>query len=220
MKRKREGLRNTALRVALLALGLLALPRNLCLAQTGLRSVSGRVTDASGAFVKGAVVELSDSRTMHVRSYVTQADGLYRFHGLHPLIDYRLRAQYQGRWSNAYAVGRYDSKIIARINVQIQLEDRHETPCKPTRPLRHLCPLESICGRASSGFSTSWNTRMEVSMSAEMTKWIDRWENEGGRGEATHVTGCSEPDDNGMLMPESNPSIGCASDYVESSDFA
>jgi hypothetical protein len=110
----------------LFVLGLWALTPYLSSGQAPLRSLSGRVTDGSGAVLEGAVVQLSNVITPQVRSYTTDADGLYRFHGLHPLIDYNVRAQYEGRWSRRHTVSRFDSKIVVRIDVQIPVESRQE----------------------------------------------------------------------------------------------
>src|SRR6266545_5024589 len=60
------------------------------------RSVQGVVTDANGSPVAGAVVQLKDTKTLQVRSFITKEDGAYHFHGLSTNVDYELKAEFQG----------------------------------------------------------------------------------------------------------------------------
>ena len=46
-----------------------------------VRSLQGQVNDPDEKPVAGAVVQLKDTRTLQVRSFITQADGSYRFSG-------------------------------------------------------------------------------------------------------------------------------------------
>ena len=132
MVRKRALLARSACRT-LVVLGLSVLSPELCVGQTALRSVSGRVTDGSGARVESAVVQLSSNLTHQTRSHMTQADAIYRFHGLHPFVDYHVRAWYEGRWSRSRIVSRFDSNSVVRIDLQIIVEKRQEERQKTTR---------------------------------------------------------------------------------------
>src|ERR1700724_4879922 len=60
------------------------------------RSVQGVVTDASGKPVAGAVVQLKDTKSLQIRSYVTEADGSYHFAGLSTHVEYELEAKKDG----------------------------------------------------------------------------------------------------------------------------
>src|SRR5690606_14337414 len=51
------------------------------------RAVGGVVRNEADEAVDGAVVQLKDTKTLRVRSYITKADGQYRFYGLSPNID-------------------------------------------------------------------------------------------------------------------------------------
>src|SRR3979490_2364125 len=46
------------------------------------RSLQGQVVDPDDKPVVGAVVQLKDTRTLQVRSFITQENGEYRFSGL------------------------------------------------------------------------------------------------------------------------------------------
>jgi hypothetical protein len=83
------------------------------------REVWGVVTDTSGQPVAGAAVKLSNRVTLKVRSYITQADGKYRFGGLHPDMDYTVRALKDGRRSNARRLSHFRSRELVRADLRI-----------------------------------------------------------------------------------------------------
>jgi hypothetical protein len=84
------------------------------------RSVSGTVADDSGTLVVGAVVQLKDTKTLQVRSFITRDDGMYRFHGLNRDIDYEIEAKYQGRSSDTRTLSAFDSRQQAVINLKLK----------------------------------------------------------------------------------------------------
>jgi len=57
-----------------------------------LRIVQGSVLDAQDNAIAGAVVQLKNSKTLQVRSFITQEQGSYQFQGLDPNVDYTLEA--------------------------------------------------------------------------------------------------------------------------------
>src|SRR5215471_5026384 len=65
------------------------------LAQTGLASVHGRVTDTSGGIVIGAEVEIKNAGTNESVTRKTGQDGLYTFPAIRP-GRYVIRAQKSG----------------------------------------------------------------------------------------------------------------------------
>lgn len=85
------------------------------------RSVRGRVTDQGGEPLRGAVVKIKNALTLQVRSYITQADGEYRFHGLHYDVDYKLNARYRGQASKTKMLNWHDSRRGANIDLKIRL---------------------------------------------------------------------------------------------------
>lgn len=84
------------------------------------RSVQGAVTDAADTPVTGAVVQLKDTKTLQVRSFITKEDGTYHFHGLNPNIDYELKADYQGASSSSKSLSSFDSRKAAVINLKVE----------------------------------------------------------------------------------------------------
>jgi hypothetical protein len=83
------------------------------------RSVQGTVTSADDSPVNGAVVQLKNLKTLQIRSFITQEDGNYYFHGLSPDVDYELKADYQGASSPTKTLSSFDSRKDATINLKL-----------------------------------------------------------------------------------------------------
>ena len=83
------------------------------------RSVEGVVTDATDKIVDGAVVQLKDTKTLQVRSFITKQDGMYHFHGLSPDVDYELKAEHEGSSSGGKTLSAFDSRKSAVINMKL-----------------------------------------------------------------------------------------------------
>lgn len=109
--------------VAALLLALLAAP--LAFAQKrgddsgNTRSVQGNVTNAQGEAVNGAIVQLKNTKTLQIRSFVTKEQGTYYFHGLSSEVDYELRAEYQGATSPNKTLSSFDNRKQAVINLKL-----------------------------------------------------------------------------------------------------
>jgi hypothetical protein len=85
-----------------------------------VRSVSGQVTDDSGAPISGAVVHLKNTKTLQIRSFITKDDGSYVFHGLSTTVDYELKAEHQGASSDSKTLSVFDSRNKAVINLKLK----------------------------------------------------------------------------------------------------
>src|SRR5258707_10670419 len=84
--------RTLALLVPIIACWMATIP---VIAQTTVGSISGTVTDASGAVVPGAQVTALNTQTGEQRASVTGGDGRYQLPGLPPGI-YDLRVEKEG----------------------------------------------------------------------------------------------------------------------------
>lgn len=83
------------------------------------RSVQGVVTDRNDTLLDGAVVQLKDTKSLQIRSFITRKDGKYIFQSLNPDIDYELRAEHQGAHSDSRTLSSFDSRKSAIMNLKI-----------------------------------------------------------------------------------------------------
>ena len=86
------------------------------------RSVKGLVTDQSEEPLVGAVVQLKNTRTLQVKSFITQAQGSYYFHGLDTSTDYELKARYKQASSRTRTVSSLDGRTELIYNFKVKLE--------------------------------------------------------------------------------------------------
>jgi hypothetical protein len=83
------------------------------------RSVQGVVTSADERPVAGAVVQLKNTKSLQIRSFISQDDGAYYFHGLSPDVDYELKADFQGASSTTKTVSSFDSRKDVILNLKL-----------------------------------------------------------------------------------------------------
>jgi len=85
------------------------------------RSVKGLVTDQSEAPLAGAVVQLKNTKTLQVKSFIADDKGSYYFHGLDPNVDYELKAQYEGVASRTRTVSSFDDRREVIYNFELEI---------------------------------------------------------------------------------------------------
>jgi hypothetical protein len=86
-----------------------------------MRSVQGVVSRADENPVAGAVVQLKNTKTLQIRSFITKENGAYYFHELSPDIDYELTAtdKATGESSGTKTLSSFDSRINAILNLKL-----------------------------------------------------------------------------------------------------
>jgi hypothetical protein len=105
------------LAVTMLACAAFAFDEN---ADSGTRTVEGIVTAADSRPVDGAIVQLNDTRTLQIRSFVTKEDGAYHFAGLSTNDEYELRAARNGASSGTKRLDVYNQRKVAKINLRLK----------------------------------------------------------------------------------------------------
>lgn len=74
------------------------------------RTVEGIVRSKSGAPIQGAVVYLKDTRSLAVKSYLSDPDGHFHFRQLSLSTDYDLWAELKGKRSKTKSISQFNSK--------------------------------------------------------------------------------------------------------------
>lgn len=98
---------------------LLGLP---CQAQIEMRSVTGVVTDKRGNTLPGAAVQLENTASLSILSYITGKDGRYHFNNLNGDTDYTLKAKYRRYTSERRTLSKFNSSKHPEVDLVIPAE--------------------------------------------------------------------------------------------------
>jgi hypothetical protein len=85
-----------------------------------VRAVTGTVRLVNDTLVDGAVVQLKNTKTMQVRSFITKADGVYQFQGLSTNVDYELKAESKGMVSPSRTLSTFDDRKRAIMHLKLE----------------------------------------------------------------------------------------------------
>lgn len=84
-----------------------------------IRTVSGQVLTADDAPLSGAVVYLKNTKSLAIKSYISEKDGGYRFLDLSPNVDYQVWAESNGAKTSVKTVSSFDSRNQFTINLHL-----------------------------------------------------------------------------------------------------
>jgi len=84
------------------------------------RTLEGVVTDAAGQPAAKAVVQLKNTKTLQIRSFITQEDGSYHFAGLGTDVEYQVKAEREGVNSSWKTLSVFNSKKTAVLNLKLR----------------------------------------------------------------------------------------------------
>jgi hypothetical protein len=84
------------------------------------RSLTGGVKDENDNPAEGAIVQLKDTKTLQVRSFIVKEDGAYHFYGLSADVDYQVRADRRDATSGVKTLSVFDSRKAAIINLKLE----------------------------------------------------------------------------------------------------
>ena len=84
------------------------------------RAVQGSVKTPDENVAEGAVVQIKNTKTMQVRSFITKADGIFTFAGLSTGVDYELKATFRGMESAVRTVSTFDDRKRVIVNLRLE----------------------------------------------------------------------------------------------------
>ncbi len=84
-----------------------------------MRSVQGTITDLGGNGVAGAVVQLKNTKTLQIRSFITKEQGTYYFNSLSPDVDYEVHAMFSGASTPTKTLSSFDGRKQAILNLKL-----------------------------------------------------------------------------------------------------
>lgn len=84
-----------------------------------LRTIEGMVCSKEGAPIQGAVVYLQDSKSLAVKSYLSDAQGHFHFRQLSMGADFDLWAELNGNRSKTRSISQFNSKT--NLNYKLKL---------------------------------------------------------------------------------------------------
>lgn len=87
-----------------------------------LKNVSGSVVDKSDAPLSGAVVYLKNTKTLAVKSFISNDQGQFRFNALSPNVDYELYAEFNGVRSGTKTISSFDSKADVTMTLKVDVK--------------------------------------------------------------------------------------------------
>jgi hypothetical protein len=91
-------------------------------ASSDFRSLRGEVTDKAGNPLSGAVVQIENTKTLDVRSWITDKTGRYCFNELSDDVDYTVRAHYRRSWSRARTLSKFNSKENPQLTLVVPVD--------------------------------------------------------------------------------------------------
>ncbi|HEV2489828.1 MAG TPA: carboxypeptidase-like regulatory domain-containing protein [Candidatus Acidoferrales bacterium] len=84
-----------------------------------LRTVHGSVLDQNNNPIANGVVYLHNKKTNTVRTYISEANGTYRFSGLDPNVDFEIHAEYKKAKSSRHSISSFDDRRDIEINLVV-----------------------------------------------------------------------------------------------------
>jgi hypothetical protein len=85
-----------------------------------LRNLSGTITDSGHEPIRNAVVELRNSTTDQVITYITDTSGRYSFKRLDSHTDFQVWVLFRGRRSETRSISMFDSHLDKVINFTVR----------------------------------------------------------------------------------------------------
>jgi hypothetical protein len=84
------------------------------------RTVVGHVLDDREQPLQKAIVYLKNTKTLTIKTYISEPDGTFRFSGLTGNIDYEVYAEHEGAHSDVKTISGFDSRRQVNITLKVK----------------------------------------------------------------------------------------------------
>ena len=84
------------------------------------RSLAGQVFNRQDQPLQKAIVYLKNTKSLILKTYITDSDGGYRFSGLSPNIDYEVYAEFNGARSDTKTLSAFDTRKQVSITLRLK----------------------------------------------------------------------------------------------------
>jgi hypothetical protein len=88
--------------------------------QSEVRALVGRVVDDREQPLQKAIVYLKNTKSLAIKTYISEPDGTFRFSGLAPNIDYEVYAEHDGARSDSKTLSGFDSRRQVSMTLKIK----------------------------------------------------------------------------------------------------
>jgi hypothetical protein len=85
-----------------------------------LRTLTGHVLSRENQPIGKAIVYLKNTKTLMIKTYITDPDGSYRFPALSPVVDYEVFAESEGAHSDTKTLSAFDNRKQVEITLRIR----------------------------------------------------------------------------------------------------
>jgi Carboxypeptidase regulatory-like domain len=87
-----------------------------------MRTLTGHVFGSQDEPVQKAIVYLKNTKTLAIKTYISDPDGSYRFSALSPNVDYEVYAELNGAHSDTKTLSAFDNRKQANITLRIHTQ--------------------------------------------------------------------------------------------------
>ena len=83
------------------------------------RTLMGHVFSSADEPVQKAIVYLKNTKSLAIRTYISEADGSYHFPALAPNVDYEVYAEHDGARSDTKTLSGFDDRKIFNVTLRL-----------------------------------------------------------------------------------------------------
>jgi hypothetical protein len=120
MRKFQQGICGALLILAVLVLGFAPAIQAQKRETSATRTLTGHVRDRQDRPLSKAIIYLKNTKTLTIRTYISEPDGAYHFPALSPNVDYEIYAEFQGAHSDTKTLSAFDNRKVLDITLRIK----------------------------------------------------------------------------------------------------